>query len=46
MAPARRPDTPSGPNKIPTTMGERITRRPGATIFLSEALVEMAMHLS
>lgn len=46
MAPAKSPETPSGPNKIPITIGVKITKRPGATIFLREALVEIAMHLS
>jgi hypothetical protein len=45
IAPASKPETAPGPNKTPTTRGEPITRRPGMTIFLMEALVEMAMHL-
>jgi len=46
MIPARRPDTAFFPKKSPTNNGDPITKRPGAIIFLREALVEIAIHLS
>lgn len=46
IIPARSPLTAYIPKRVPTTMGEPMTRRPGAIIFYREALVEIAMHLS
>jgi hypothetical protein len=45
IAPANNPLTPLGPNNTPIMNGEPITKSPGATIFLREALVDIAMHL-
>jgi hypothetical protein len=44
MIPARRPATPLGPTKNPTTRGDAITKIPGAIIFTKEASVEILMH--
>lgn len=46
IEPASNPLTPLGPKRIPTKNGDPITKTPGAIIFLIEALVEIAMHLS
>ena len=44
MAPERRPQTPLGPRRKPTTRGERRTKRPGATMCLMEACVAIVIH--
>jgi len=46
IIPANNPHTPLGPNRTPITNGEPSTKIPGAIIFLKEAFVEIAMHLS
>ena len=46
MPPASRPVTQRVPKQTPHTIGESITRAPGATISCSEASVEMEMHVS
>jgi len=43
MAPAKRPSTADGPNKIPATRGLKITSAPGAIIFFNEAFVDIAI---
>ncbi len=44
IAPAKRPLTPLEPNKKPAAKGESSTKRPGITICLIEALVEISMQ--
>ena len=46
VAPAKKPPKTSGPNKKPITIGEMIAIAPGNIIFLIDALVEIATHLS
>ena len=46
MFPTKSPPTAFTPNSHPATKGVKITSIPGAIIFLREALVEIAMHLS
>jgi len=46
IAPANSPHTPLAPNKNPKMIGERITKSPGKTIDLIDALVEILMHAS
>mmetsp|Transcript_957 Transcript_957/g.3021 ORF Transcript_957/g.3021 Transcript_957/m.3021 type:complete len:255 (+) Transcript_957:490-1254(+) len=45
-APTRRPETACTPRSAPTRIGERITSMPGGTISLSDASVEILMHLA
>jgi hypothetical protein len=44
IAPGISPHMARGPRKRPKRMGVRITRAPGAIIFLREALVEILTH--
>jgi len=46
MLPASIPLTKLYPNNIPIKIGVTMTMAPGAIIFLSEAVVEMAIHRS
>ncbi len=46
MLPASIPLTNLYPSRIPHKIGDRTTRAAGAIIFLSDALVAMATHLS
>jgi hypothetical protein len=41
IAPARIPSTAYGPKRIPAIRGTPMTRRPGAIMYLREAVVEM-----
>ena len=46
VAPAKKPPKASGPNTKPMKIGEMMVIAPGNIIFLSEASVLMATHLS
>ena len=46
VAPARKPPNTSGPNTKPMINGDKIAIAPGNIIFLSDASVEIATHLS
>jgi len=46
IAPANKPQTPLPPKRKPVTIGDKITKAPGAIMCLMLALVEIAMHFS